>query len=1166
MGVGLADTYRISSRYTDDEGTVFMTGLQALARLPIEQLRADRLRGLRTAAYISGYPGSPLGGYDGAVDRAIREAPELPIVHQPAVNEEYAATAVMGSQLASTRPDPRYDGVVGIWYGKGPGVDRASDAIRHGVFAGSDPRGGAVVLAGDDPNAKSSTIPSSSAGSLADMHIPVIYPGDAGEALDLGRHAIALSRMSGLWTSLKIVADVADGSGTVHLHPERIEPVMPTIDGQPYRHRADGRLLTPHTIDIEREIYEIRYALAVEYAAQNQLNHTTVDPTDAWIGIVSSGITHREVRAALRRLGLESDRQIEAAGIRLLCMHMPIPFSPVTMRDFARGVDEVFVIEEKHPNIESLLKDALYNQSHHPRVVGKTDENDEKLLAGHGSLTADDLIPALRRRLSPRLGDRLAPAPPAPRERIPLGVSRTPFYCSGCPHNRSTQVPDGALVGAGIGCHTMAMLMDPDRIGDIAGLTCMGNEGLQWAGMEPFVETDHLFQNLGDGTYFHSGQLAVQAAVAAGAHVTYKLLWNGAVAMTGGQQAQGRIPLPNVVRVLLAQGVTRVIVTTDDLDRYRTVELPGGVEVWPRQRLIEAQELLADIEGVTVLIHDQACAAETRRARKRGLAAVPDRRVVINDRLCEGCGDCAQKSNCLSVHPVETPFGRKTTIDQTSCNLDFTCLEGDCPAFMAVVAPSRRRPWRRRRPDSPGATPARPSPPDMPEPALVVDPDDVSLRVTGIGGTGVVTVSQVIGTAAMFDGLEVRGLDQIGLSQKAGPVVSDIRLTRRSPADTSRLGAAQADVIMAFDQLVAASPSGLDTARAGHTMVVGSTTATPTGAMITHPEVAMPSGEELGRRIATVTREGHRHWADAGAITTRLFGDSVTANIFVVGMAVQAGQLPVSAESVEQAIALNGVAVERNIEAFRWGRCRIADPDALNDVLDDHQVAPPPALPREIRAKLDDIADGSRDLRSGLERFAADLVGYQNARTALDYLDAVAEVGSREQAVSPGSTRLTAAVARNLHKLVAYKDEYEVARLMLDPEAIRPARELASTTGGRVVWQLHPPILRAMGRRSKMSFGGWSTPMFRVLTRMRWLRGRALDPFGHTSLRRAERALPDEYRLALASALDHLTVDNLDAVVALADLPDLVRGYEDLKVERIAEFRARLRAAVDAID
>ena len=1185
----VADTYRLSSRYTDDSGTVFMTGLQALARLPVEQLRADRLAGLRTAAFVSGYPGSPVGGYDSDLAKAIEQAPDLPIVAASALNEEQAATAVMGSQLASVRPDSRYDGVLGIFYGKAPGVDRASDAIRHAVFAGADPRGGAVVIAGDDPHAKSSTIPSSSAGALADMHIPVLYPGTPREALDLGRHAVHLSRATGLWTSLKIVADVADGSGTVHLDPARIDPLIPTVDGEPYRHVPDGRLLTPATVDAEQEICKIRHPLAIEYAALNRLNHATVNPPDAWIGIVASGITYRELREALHRLGLGDDDAVAAAGIRLMCMHMPIPFSPQRARGFARGLEEVLVVEEKQPNIESLIKDALYNETLRPTVTGKFDEHDARLLPAHGGLSADDLLAPLRRRLGQRIGHRLAPPKPK-RELITLnaGVARTPYFCSGCPHNRSTKVPDGAAVGAGIGCHTMTLLMDSDGFGDQIGLTCMGQEGAQWIGMAPFVETERIFQNIGDGTYFHSGQLAIQGAVAAGVDITYKLLWNRTVAMTGGQDPKGALGVAEVCRVLLAQGVARVLVTTDDVARSRSMDLPDGVDVWDRSRLIEAQELLAGIDGVTVLIHDQQCAAEARRGRKRGTVAVPRQRVFINERICEGCGDCAQVSNCLSVQPVETAFGRKTRIDQTTCNLDFSCLDGDCPSFMTVTQPGRLRSWlgriartgrrgpARSRRGAPAAAPA-----GLDDPVPAVPTEDLSLRIIGIGGTGVVTVSQVIGTAAMFDGYEVRGLDQIGLSQKAGPVVSDLRLGRTGAAATNRLGSGQADVLLAFDQLGAASPSGLSTADPQRTVVVGSTSQTPTGAMIAHPERAMPEPAELEAAIAAVTRADCRHWADAHQITEALFGSSVTANVFVVGMAVQAGALPLSPQSVEQAIELNGVATRSNIEAFRWGRAMIATPEAVEAAAasGDSRRARPAELDPELAARARAVAGtagfdrpaaggaGGPDAEDGyrgpvdLELMARELCAYQSPRLALDLLDFVEAVAAADAERGDGSGRLARAAARGYFKLLAYKDEYEVARLMLDPEAIAEARERAAATSGKVAWRLHPPILRALGMKAKISVPVAWTPAIRALAAMRRLRGTAFDVFGYTAVRRAERALPGEYRAAVEHELALLGPDRYEAALGVAALPETVRGYEHIKMAAIKQMREELAKA-----
>ena len=616
-------SYRLSDRYTNDYGTVFLTGIQAMARLPLEQLKADRAVGLNTAALAAGYPGSPLGGLDAALARAVRESGESAVVLRPSVNEEYAATAVMGSQLAGSRPDARYDGVIGIWYGKAPGVDRASDAIRHAMFAGTDPKGGVVLLAGDDPNAKSSTLPSTSAGVLADLHIPVLYPGDPADVLELGRHAIAMSRATGLWVGMKIVANVADGSANVSLDPNGVKPVIPLHEGAPYQHRPDPRLLTPYTLDFEREIVEVRTNLALQYAELNHLNRVVVDSPKPWIGIISSGITYWEVREALAVIGLDSGEKIADAGIRMLRMGLPIPFNSSTIREFAVGLEEIFVIEEKTPNVESRVKDALYNTSHRPRIVGEYDEFDRRLVKSHGALHADDLVGPLRSRLS-RLADRLVPEPPV-RTRIPLSVNRTPYFCSGCPHNRSTVTDPDTAVGAGIGCHTMILLGGEQRYGDITGLTCMGSEGTQWIGMAPFVETPHLIQNMGDGTFFHSGQLAMTAAIAAGVNITYKLLWNGAVAMTGGQDPTGGIPLDRVCRLLLAQGVARIIITSDDPARTRRLGLPSEVAVKDRTELADAQKELAAVAGVTVLIHDQRCAAELRRDRKRGrISPAPD--------------------------------------------------------------------------------------------------------------------------------------------------------------------------------------------------------------------------------------------------------------------------------------------------------------------------------------------------------------------------------------------------------------------------------------------------------------------------------------------------------------------------------------------------------------
>jgi indolepyruvate ferredoxin oxidoreductase len=679
----------------------------------------------------------------------------------------------------------------------------------------------------------------------------------------------------------------------------------------------------------------------------------------------------------------------------------------------------------------------------------------------------------------------------------------------------------------------MVALMEADRVGELAGMTAMGNEGAQWIGMAPFVSTPHLVQNLGDGTFFHSGSLAIRFAVASGVNITYKLLYNGTVAMTGGQAAVGAVGVPEVARMLLLEGVEQVLITTDDRKKYRRMSLPDGVEVWDRRRIIEAQERLAKVPGVTVLIHDQDCAAEKRRARKRGKVAEPATRVVINERVCEGCGDCGAKSNCLSVQPVDTPFGRKTTIDQSSCNLDDSCLEGDCPSFMTVEVKGDARPLVRQPPRAFGEDGD-----DLEAPSPLVDTERWAVRMSGIGGTGVVTVSQVLGTAAMLDGLLVRGLDQTGLSQKAGPVVSDLRFSRDEPQPSNKATEGMVDLYLAFDLLVGASESHLVGASPDRTVVIGSVSPTPTGAMVVHPEIGQPSAAALRRRLDGVSRADVNRYVDAAAIVEAMFGDVTVTNLFLVGVAVQAGGLALRPESIERAVELNGVAVDRNIEAFRWGRRWVVDPEA-------------------VRAAAGLDPKGTAAERDPVEVRTSDLAAYQSKRLAGSYRAVVDRVRAREGEVAPGSIALTDAVVRNLHKLMAYKDEYEVARLLLAPEA-RAAAEAVAGPGAKVTWQLHPPVLRAMGMKRKVALGRWATPAFGVLRGMRRLRGHWFDPFGHTEVRKLERALVPEYLGAVDRLLAGLRADNVVEAAAIAELPDQVRGYEHLKLERAAVYRAEL--------
>ena len=1143
------DDYQLENRYTRDDGRVFMTSIQALARIPPEQLRRDRAAGHTTAAFLSGYPGSPLGGFDLEVSRMLRRHPDLPIVHRPGVNEELAASAVMGSQLAAARPDARYDGVLGVWYGKAPGLDRATDAIRHGVFAGTSPLGGVVALVGDDPAAKSSTMPSSSDAALMDLHMPIMYPGNTRECLELGLHAAAISRASGLWSAMKIVTPVADGSGTVDLPALTRDPIIP--DHEPRPNPSAVFLGSARMIAAEEEFRTVRADLAYRYGVENQLNRIEIDPVDAWIGIVATGYTYYELKEALHRLGLLDNAAIRGAGIRLLQLRMPVPFDTEMVHRFARGLSEIVVVEEKNPTLEWLIKDALYDLGDRPTVVGKKHEDGRQLMPSHGLLDTDAILPGLRERLARRLAERLAPVELATsRTLIPLTLNRTPFFCSGCPHNRGTKVPEGALVGAGTGCHGMSLLMPDELVGETFGITAMGNEGAHWIGMEPFVDTHHVFQNFGDGTYFHSGQLAIQAAIGAGVSITFKILYNSTVAMTGGQDPSFSVAVPRLCSILLAQGVTRIVITVPDADHYDRAGLPRGVEVWDRSRIIEAQERLAAIPGVTVLINDQECAAELRRARKRGLAPTPTTRIVINHRICEGCGDCGDKSSCLSVQPLDTPLGTKTTIHQASCNFDYSCIEGDCPAFMEVDAGLSD--------EGPIPLPALPS-----APAFDVV-GTVPIRLAGIGGTGVVTAAQILATAAMFDGWKVAGLDQTGLSQKAGPVVSDLIFADRETT-TNLVGVGEAASLVAFDQLVAASDPVITVSDPQRTRVIVSTERVPTGAMIGHPDLGFPADEAMARLGAASSEL----WSlDAAALAEAVTAEGATANILLLGAAVQQGIVPVRPESIRHAIELNGISVSANLAAFDWGRAAVTHPDVVDAILTTHRLATGaqvtvPDLPGRLSRRIEGWGMSS-DMTGRLSMLAADLVGYQDEKWAARFLDRVESVVGVDDA--DRGWGLTRSVADSLHKLMAYKDEYEVARLMLLPEG-RTAAEKVGGVKPRLRWLLHPPVLASVGFDRKLRFRQWSRPVFSVLRRAKRLRGTVFDPFGRAEMRRLERTMIPEFESAVDALVARLGASpeaSYEVAVRIAGLPDQVRGYEELKLTRAASYREELAGSLAA--
>jgi indolepyruvate ferredoxin oxidoreductase len=1126
------EQFSLQQRYEAAPKQILATGIQALVRLPIDLMRADRAKGWNTAAFISGYQGSPLGGYDRELQSQRKLLDELNIVHVPGLNEELAATSVFGSQVAQTYDRPKFEGVAGVWYGKSPGLDRAGDAIRHGSFGGTGRKGGVVLLVGDDSAAKSSTLPSRSDPTLVALHLPVFYPGTVQEVLDLGIHAFAMSRLTGLWVAMKITTPVADGSGIAEVAPDRVDPVLPPfeVDGKPWVPTLSGHVGVPFANTLEIEVLGNRIDWAKRYVAANPLNQFVTDPSDAWLGVVAGGYDMQQVLEALRVLGLTTERLADL-GIRVLKLGALHPLDHGAIRRLAAGTATVMVCEDKLDFLESRVRSVLYGTANAPAVVGKVDHDGKPLITHYGALTIDNLVDSLRRVLTLRIpADQLNTVRKSEPVRIALGgeAVRTPFFCSGCPHNTGLLVPEGSLVGAGIGCHGMVSIVPREQTGHVTGITQMGGEGAQWIGTAPFVEDHHFFQNMGDGTYFHSGQLAVQAAIAAGTTMTFKILYNAAVAMTGGQDAAGLRSVPEMTQMLMAEGVKHITITTDDPAKYRGVNLPVGVDVVHRDAIVDAQEKLRGIDGVTVHIHDQQCAAEKRRDRKRGILAPATFRVMIDERVCEACGDCGVQSNCLSLHSTETEFGRKTVIDQASCNVDASCLKGDCPAFITV------KPGKARK-----ATRAAPTTTDLLTPKLVV-PADVAIRMPGIGGTGVVTVSQVLAAAAQIAEIDAKTADQTGLSQKAGPVVSTVTIGDPTPG---RVG-----VLLAFDALASSTPANLAGLDAEHSVAVVSTSIAPTGRMIgkvaSHGLDLTPLRTELAKR----TDATRNLYVDASQIVTALLGNAVTANVFMVGVAYQAGFIPLPGEAIERAIELNGTAVELNLSAFRWGRRWAIDPGEVEKAAGASVAY---ALEPYSVEGIDDAV-----LRELVERRAGDLVDYQNRRYAARYADVVVRA-HRAERESGGDGDFAATVARQLHHVMAYKDEYEVARLLLSGRQ-RVAAQFGNDS--TMTWNLYPPLLRSMGLGRKLRFGRWSVPVMATLRSMKGMRGTALDPFGHSKVRRTERAMVDEY-IALVDEASSMLASDPARALELVTLVDQVRGYEEVKLANVERYRAAVVAA-----
>lgn len=1146
--------YDLAKRYVTEPGIVHLTGIHAIVRMILERQRYDHAAGHDSAAYVSGYEGSPLAGLDLELSRQARLLTEHQVVHEPALNEELAATAVSGAQLAATVATLNTSGVTGYWYGKAPGLDRATDALRHANLIGTAHTGGAVGFVGDDPGAKSSSVPCSSEYALADLMIPTLSPADPSEVIPFGLHAVELSRASGLWSAVKVATAVADGSLTFAPGPWRRADM--TGVSAAYSHRPSARLLGAELMNLERSQMMTRLPIAVEYIRRSGLNVVSGDST-ATVGIVACGKTYRDVIGALDLLDLDP-RQPERYGLRLLKLGAVYPLDPEQLLVFADGLKEIVVVEDKRPFIEDAIKTALYGRPAMPIISGKRSPDGRQLFT-----PVNELDPvAVAVGLSARIGAHLdlpsvgAFTPPTTRQRITLQLAerRQPYFCSGCPHNSSTRAAADTLVGGGIGCHAMVLFMAPEQVGDVTGLSQMGGEGAQWIGMAPFVTQQHFIQNLGDGTFTHSGSLAIRAAIAAGVNITYRLLRNSAVAMTGGQDVVGELPLPRLVNLLHSEGVAKVVVTSDDPKRTRR-GLPRNVEVVHRDESAAVQERLRAVAGVSVLIHDQECTAEKRRKRRRGTAETPNRRIVINERVCEGCGDCGQKSNCLSVQPVDTEFGRKTRIDQSTCNLDYSCLSGDCPSFLTVDLPSTPRKKK--------SVQSAPASLTLPDPvSRVDDPNRVTVRIAGVGGTGVVTVSQILATAALLDGKFAHGLDQTGLAQKGGAVISDLTITADSDAGAAKLVDGGADLYLGCDSLVAADSTYLRAASPDRTTAVVSTSEVPTGRMVTNTSVKFPSIHKLGSAIDAAC--ANTTYLNAFELAVHHLGGEQYANMIVVGAAYQSGTLPLTVAAIRRAVELNGVEVEANLRAFDLGRAQLVSTENASQ-------ARPPINDGTDAAGVSEDATALVARHTGLRSTEAahatvahrvtELIAYQNADYARRYLADVERVRGTEAALG-GELVLTDVVARSLYALMAYKDEYEVARLSLRPEL---RAEIAEEFGpdARISYQLDPPLLRTLGMKRKISLGAWFNPIFRTLYAARRLRGTALDPFGATAMRRTERRLVEEYRELIDQLLRDLKAESMTRAVDIAGLVTMIRGYEEIKLNNIDRYHAALAEALD---
>jgi len=1139
--VGFDPDYRLEHRYTRSRGRVYLTGVQALVRLPLLQRERDAAAGLRTAGFISGYRGSPLGTYDMALWQAKELLEAQHVRFEPGVNEDLAATAVWGSQQANLLAGARYDGVFAIWYGKGPGVDRSCDALKHGNYAGAAPRGGVLVLCGDDPGAKSSSIAHQSEPALVHCGIPILNPADVQEYLDFGLYGFALSRYAGSWVAMKCLTDTVDSARSVAVGAERTPIVLPP-DFEPAAGLHIGWQNLP--LAVERRLYQQRLPAVQAFVRANGLDRVLFPGPRRRLGIVTCGKAHLDVRQALVELGIDERRAAEI-GLSIYKVALTWPLEPEGARRFAAGLEDVLVVEEKRPLVEEQLARLLYNHERRPRLVGKQDERGAPLVPLEGELTPAAVAAALRSWLERRVpGLELRAPTPTGVVTAPPGLMRLPSFCSGCPHNGSTVVPEDSIALGGIGCHGMAVWLPERRT---LAVTQMGGEGANWIGAAPFTETPHIFQNIGDGTYFHSGLLAIRAAVAARVNITYKVLANGAVAMTGGQPIEGEpmageITVPEIARQLDAEGVRRIAVVSDAPGKYPSdARFPPGVSFHHRDELDRVQRALREVPGVSAIVYDQTCAAEARRLRKRGAFPDPDRRVVINELVCEGCGDCSVQSNCISIEPVETEFGRKRRINQSSCNKDYSCLKGYCPSFVSVHGGRVRR-TALEGADGGGDEIFA----GLPEPARADASAPVNVLVTGIGGSGVVTVGALLGMAAHLEGKGCSVLDVTGLAQKNGPVTSHVRIANR-PDDlfATRIAAGDADLLLGCDVVVSAGADALSKLAKGRTTAVVNDHVAPTSDFATHPDLDLSPAAMQEAIRAAVGAEGC-HFLPATALATALFGDAIATNLFLVGYALQLGKLPIGRGALERAIELNDRAVAQNKRALAWGRL------AAHDLAAVERVARPALRPA--------AAGRASSLDEVVARRVAFLTGYQDAALARRYAALVERAAARERERAPGRSGLALAVARYYAKLLAYKDEYEVARLYSDG-SFRAQLEREFEGDYRLEIHLAPQIANPRdpdtGRARKLALGPWMFRALALMARFRFLRGTPLDPFGWTAHRRRERALIREYEATLEELLAGLSPETHELAVAIASLPEQIRGFDLVKERHLVDAQAK---------